>query len=178
MSSDGFPSHELLFGDPAIRAEDAARSVHSPAAYLVELLRLLEGTFERPALLERRPDLEQVVLDGENTYTESPYLDIVNDILERLVGDDPYGELRTRAHPLGLPFSLRNERLKKYLDYFEVTPDGLYLLFTSRIDHDILAREYLGLSPEDVAALTTVLDEAGLAETLGRRRDGSGACSA
>ncbi|QFG22230.1 hemopexin repeat-containing protein [Actinomadura sp. WMMB 499] len=167
MSSDGFPSHERLFGDPAIRAEDAARSVHSPAAYLVELLRLLEGTFERPALLERRPDLEQVVLDGENTYIESPYLDIVNEILERLVGDDPYGALRTRTHPLGLPFSLRNERLKKYLDYFEVTPDELYLLFTSRIDHDILAREYLGLSPEDVTALTTVLDEAGLAETLG-----------
>jgi len=91
MSSNGsFPSYERLFGDPAIREEDAARSVHSPGAYLVELLRLLDGAFERPALLERRPDLKQVVLDAENTYTESPYLDSVNEILERLVGDEPY----------------------------------------------------------------------------------------
>jgi hypothetical protein len=158
MLKDGSsPSYEQLFGELDFRDDDDARSVYSPAAYLVELLGLLKETFDRPSLLERRPDLKQVLLDAPNTFTESPYLDIVNEVLERLVGDDPYQILRTRSHPFGLPFSLRSERLKKYLHYLQVAPEELYRLFASRVDHDIVARMYLGLSPEDVAVVTTVL---------------------
>lgn len=130
------------------------------------------GTFDRPALLERRPDLKQVLLDAANTFTESPYLDIVNEVLERLVGDDPYETLRAWSHPFGLPFALRSERLKKYLHYLQVSPEELYRLFASRVDHDIVAREYLGPSPEDIAVVTKGLTADGIRLLWG---DGSAA---
>ena len=78
-----------VFGELDFRTDDDGRSVYSPAAYLVELLGLLEDSFDRPSLLDRRPDLQRVVLDTPNTFVETPYLDIVNEVLERLVGTNP-----------------------------------------------------------------------------------------
>ena len=97
--------YRRLFGELLVPdGTDEARSVCSPAAYFLELLGLLEGTFDQPALLERRPDLRQIVLDAENTFTETAYLDIVNEVLERLVGAGAYETLRTRAHPMRFSF--------------------------------------------------------------------------
>ncbi|WP_327085047.1 hemopexin repeat-containing protein [Nonomuraea sp. NBC_01738] len=161
---DSSPSYEQLFGELDFREEDQARSVYSPGAYLVELLDLLEGT----SLLERRPDLKKVPLDAEHTFTESPYLDIVNEILERLAGDQPYEILKTRPHPFVLPFDLRNERLKRSLALLRVTPEELHTLFAAVADQDLLARESLGMSASDVARVTTVLsDEAAIAACYG-----------
>ncbi|MFL6118537.1 hemopexin repeat-containing protein, partial [Actinophytocola sp.] len=165
---DSSPSYEQLFGELDFRGDDDARSVYSPAAYFVDLLALLEGSFDRPALLRRRPDLAQVLLDTDNTFLETPYLDIVNQVLERLVGDAPYEDLRTRTHPFGLPFSLEAEQLKKYLHHLGVTPLELYRLFAPRVDQDIVAREFLAMSPADVAVVTSsTTDEAELAALYG-----------
>jgi hypothetical protein len=68
-------------------------------------------------------------------------------------------------HPFGLPFSLRNERLKRYLNYLRVTPEELYRLFAVRVDHDLVAREYLGMSAEDVAVVTTALPDESVVKT-------------
>ncbi|MQY08900.1 hemopexin repeat-containing protein [Actinomadura macrotermitis] len=155
MAENSLPEYAELFGESRFVAGQDARAVTSPAAYFVELLGLLEGTFDRPGLLERRPDLKRIVLDEKNTFGETAYLDIVNEVLERLIGPDPYETLRTRVHPFGLPFSVRNERLRAHLDELKVTPEELYRLFAARVDHDIAAREYLGLSAEDVTVLTT-----------------------
>ncbi|GAB2824157.1 hypothetical protein GCM10022221_22750 [Actinocorallia aurea] len=149
------PDYARLFGELRFSERDDARSVWSPAAYFVELLGLLEGTFDRPELLERRPDLTRIVLDKENTFTETAYLDIVNEVLERLVGDQPYETLRKAVHPFGLPFSLKSERLRVALEELKATPEELYRLFAAQVDHDVAAREYLGLTPEDVAVITT-----------------------
>ncbi|WP_214318508.1 hemopexin repeat-containing protein [Nonomuraea sediminis] len=160
------PSYEQLFGDLDFREGDEARSVYSPAAYLVDLLRLLESAFEHSHLLERRADLKDVVLDAEHTFTESPYLDIVNEVLERLIGQDPYGTLRTLKHPFCLPFSLENEQLKSYLHHLQVEPETLYRLFGA--DEDVIARLCLGLSEEDAAVVTTpVTTETELREYYG-----------
>jgi hypothetical protein len=148
------PDYAQLFGELRFPETDDARSVYSPAAYFVELLGLLEGTFDAPELLKRRPDLKRIVLNTENTFTETAYLDIVNEVLERLLGSDPYGKLRDRLHPFGLPFSVHSERLRKGLEYLRVTPEELYRLFAARVDHDVVAREYLGLSTEDVDVIT------------------------
>ncbi len=156
---DSSPSYEQLFGELDFRDVDEARSVTSPSAYFVDLLALLESAFDRVSLLERRPDLRHIPLDAANTFTETPYLDIVNEVLERFVGGDPYETLRTRSHPFGLPFSLRHERIARYLHYLQVSPEELYRLFAPRPDQDVLARVFLGLSPEDVAVVTTVLHE-------------------
>ncbi|HEY3608789.1 MAG TPA: hemopexin repeat-containing protein [Pseudonocardiaceae bacterium] len=168
IRDESCPGYEELFGELDFRGDDDARSVYSPAAYFVDLLALLEGTFDRPSLLERRPDLTQVILDKTNTFTETPYLDIVNQVLERLIGANPYDILRNRRHPFGLPFSLRDEKVNKYLRYLQVTPLELYQLFAARPDHDVVAREYLQLSPDDVAVVTTsTKDETELAGLYG-----------
>jgi Tc toxin complex TcA C-terminal TcB-binding domain/Neuraminidase-like domain/Hemopexin/Salmonella virulence plasmid 28.1kDa A protein len=162
------PSYEELFGDLDFGEDDDARSVYSPAAYFVDLLGLLEGHFDRPALLERRADLRRVKLDFDNTFVEQSYLDIVNEVLERLIDTHPYDNLRKRHHPFGLPFWLTAEQISKYLQYLQVTPLELYRLFAPQPNHDVVAREYLGLSTDEVAVVTTpVLDEAALAQRYG-----------
>ncbi|HWO58844.1 MAG TPA: hypothetical protein VNO31_02220, partial [Umezawaea sp.] len=64
MRDQTSPDYEELFGELDVRTGDDARSVYSPAAYLVDLLALLEGNFDRHSLLERRPDLKRIPLDA------------------------------------------------------------------------------------------------------------------
>ncbi|GAA3231101.1 hemopexin repeat-containing protein [Actinocorallia longicatena] len=167
MLMDGSsPDYAQLFGELRFPEKDDARSVYSPAAYLVELIGLLEGTFDTPELLERRPDLKRIVLDAENTFTETAYLDIVNEVLEHLLAPRPYTDLLERLHPFGLPFSLHSERLRIGLGELKVSPEELYRLFAAHVDHDLAAREYLALTAEDVSVITT---EAGADDQLKKR---------
>lgn len=163
------PSYELLFGDLDLREGDEARSVYSPAAYLVDLLNLMRGSSDETAVLRRRPDIGEIPLDKEHTFTVTPYLDIVNEVLEELVGDDPYGQLLRIQHPFALPFSFTDARTRVYLRHLGIDPVEFHRLFAARVDRDRLAREYLGLSAVDVEAVTAVrTDEVGLAERYGR----------
>ncbi|MBT2233166.1 hemopexin repeat-containing protein [Nonomuraea sp. NEAU-A123] len=173
MRKDGsLPSYEQLFGDLDFWEGDEARSVYSPAAYLVDLLRLLEGAFRDPGLLARRPDLGRIPLDAEHTFTESPYLDIVNEVLETVVGSEPYERLRAARHPFGLPFSLVAEQFTMYLRHLKVAPDEFYRLFAPDVDPDVVARLYLALSAEDVEVVTVpVTTEAGLGADYGLGAD-------
>ncbi|MGH3976056.1 MAG: Tc toxin subunit A [Pseudonocardiaceae bacterium] len=141
------PSYERLFGGLDFRAVDESWTVYSPAAYLADLLQLLDDNFTTAALTQprRRPDLKKIVLDGASTFTESPYLDIVNEVLGNLIGEDPDEKLATLQFPFDMPFSLRHERLRKYLHHLQVSPVELYRLFASNVDADVVAREYLGL---------------------------------
>ncbi|GLW07103.1 hypothetical protein Misp01_22330 [Microtetraspora sp. NBRC 13810] len=156
MGANGsLPSYERLFGDLDFRPGDDSRSVYSPAAYLADLLQLVEDNFTGGTLLERRPGLREITLDAENTFTETPYLDIVNEILEGLLAD-PYTMLRELRFPFDMPFSLQHVTLRKYFEHLGVTGEEFYRLFASPERPDVVAREFLGLSPEDVAMVTTV----------------------
>jgi peptidoglycan hydrolase-like protein with peptidoglycan-binding domain len=86
------PTWHALFHEDAICDCTHCRSVYSPAAYLVDLLHFLELSAPAPGgdapldvLLRRRPDIAQLKLTCENTNTEIPYVDLVNEILESLV---------------------------------------------------------------------------------------------
>ncbi|GAA4198043.1 hypothetical protein GCM10022252_47830 [Streptosporangium oxazolinicum] len=164
--ADSLPSYEQLFGDLDFRERDESRSVYSPAAYLAELLQLLGD--DAPSgllgdLLSRRPTLGNVPLDGANTYTELPYLDVVNEVLERELlrgrtgGADQV--LRALRHPFTMPFSLRHARLRRLLHHLEVEPAELYRHLADAPDADVVAREYLGLTRDDVEVLTTPLGD-------------------
>jgi hypothetical protein len=111
-----FPTMETLFGSLDFCNCDQCRSVLSPAAYLVDLLRFLDpeqaawnsflddwktkhnnDAYDGPkykylkpfdALLLRRPDLANLELTCENTNTAMPYIDIVNEVLEYYVAND------------------------------------------------------------------------------------------
>ncbi|MFI6290466.1 hemopexin repeat-containing protein [Nonomuraea sp. NPDC050790] len=157
MREDGtLPSYAQLFGQLDFREGEEARTVSSPAAYLVELFRLMEGAFGRVPVLDRRPDLGEIPLDAANTFTAVPYLDIVNRVLERLVeGKPPDEELLERRHPLALPFSAGHERVKNHLRHLGVDPVEFARLFTGAAGHDLIARLHLGLSEEDIGVITT-----------------------
>ncbi|MFI6323786.1 hemopexin repeat-containing protein [Nonomuraea sp. NPDC050556] len=153
MRGNSLPNYELLFGDLDFRKADAARSVTSPAAYLVDLLRLLEDEIHGATLLDRRPDIREIPLDAQHTNDEVPYLEIVLEILERLVGPDAYEKLRTAKFPFDKPFNLAYERLGVFLAERRVGREELSRLFDR--DADVLAREFLGLSPEMVDLVAT-----------------------
>ncbi|WP_211588950.1 neuraminidase-like domain-containing protein [Allorhizocola rhizosphaerae] len=82
-----FPTLESLFGSLDYCECAHCRSVLSPAAYLVDLLKFLDDAPALPkspyvALTERRPDLPHLPLTCENTNVALPYIDVVNEILE------------------------------------------------------------------------------------------------
>lgn len=110
-----YPTMESLFGSLDFCECEHCRSVLSPAAYLVDLLRFVdpppqdweltlknwklkhndreytgpEYNFLKPydALILRRPDLPHLPLTCENTNTALPYIDLVNEILEYYVAN-------------------------------------------------------------------------------------------
>ncbi|MFI7641492.1 hemopexin repeat-containing protein [Nonomuraea sp. NPDC049400] len=162
------PSYERLFGHLDLRAGDEARSVYAPAAYLTDLLTFLQETFSDVSLLRRRPDIGKVELDADDTFTELPYLDVVNEVLEALVGERPYDRLKTLKHPLHLPFSRDAARFATYLKYLGVDPVEFYRLFAARVDPDRVTRDQLGLTLEDVDLISVQRsDAAALAEAYG-----------
>ncbi|OLB74337.1 MAG: hypothetical protein AUI14_23830 [Actinobacteria bacterium 13_2_20CM_2_71_6] len=160
---NSLPSYRKLFAelDGQSAAGDGSRSVYSPPAYLADLLQLLADDASTAGLTERRPDLTTIPLDAAHSYTELPYLDIVNEILANQIADggSAFEVLRTLQHPFQVPYSLPHERVRRYLNHLGVDPVELYRQFAPTADPDVVAREYLGLTPEDVALVTTVLGD-------------------
>ncbi|MGH2905154.1 MAG: neuraminidase-like domain-containing protein [Solirubrobacterales bacterium] len=106
-----FPTMESLFGSMDFCECEHCRSVLSPAAYFVDLLKFVEPSdnvwtsfknkwrtehgnaaypYDKPfkALTKRRPDLPFLQLTCENTNTAMPYIDVVNEILEFYVANN------------------------------------------------------------------------------------------
>lgn len=97
-----FPTFKSLFGTGDSCACDECRSVHSPAAYLVDVLQFLKHRavvdltgppgaqhIAKDVLLTRRPDLGDTDLNCANTNTALPYLDLVCELLEEAIAPDP-----------------------------------------------------------------------------------------
>lgn len=106
-----FPNYKNLFGSPDLCECQHCRSVYSPAAYFVDLLRfmqrstfefeLADGTTESRSPYDylvgrkkddaiskisgRRPDLAELALSCENTNTLIPYIDLANEVMESYV---------------------------------------------------------------------------------------------
>ncbi|MCQ6557500.1 Tc toxin subunit A-related protein [Paenibacillus mendelii] len=87
-----FPSLEALFGSLDYCACKDCRSVYSPAAYMVDIIRFLNekdavkaGSSAKHVLLQRRPDIGDLELSCENTNIALPYIDLVNELLEEAV---------------------------------------------------------------------------------------------
>jgi Neuraminidase-like domain/Putative peptidoglycan binding domain/Salmonella virulence plasmid 28.1kDa A protein len=83
---------EGLFGSMDFCACDDCRSILSPAAYLVDLLRFINCQTpqkENPqdVLFSRRPDIPYLPLTCDNTNIALPYIDLVNETLEYCVAN-------------------------------------------------------------------------------------------
>ena len=72
-----FPDYQELFGDLDFSTGDDARTVYSPAAYLSDLLQLMDDEFSSTENIDnRRSDIKEIMLDAENTFSLTPHLDI------------------------------------------------------------------------------------------------------
>lgn len=90
-----FPEWETLFGNTDGCECPHCRSIHGPAAYLVDLLQWLEarqasdhtmtGDSLYTKLWLRRPDIEGIGLSCENAERALPYIDLVLEALESAV---------------------------------------------------------------------------------------------
>jgi len=87
-----FPNWENLFQSGDVCNCEQCRSVLSPAAYFADLLMFLrDRKAANPAftakdiLFKRRPDLGYLELNCENALTTLPYIDVVCEVLERVV---------------------------------------------------------------------------------------------
>ncbi|UTT71278.1 neuraminidase-like domain-containing protein [Arthrobacter sp. DNA4] len=142
-------------------------------------------------LVARRPDLPQLQLDCANTNTELPYIDLVNEILEYRVahgalaadavhdtGDaatesllaEPanvltgaYRALREAVYPVGLPFDLWTETVRRFAAHAEAPLAELLDTFrptdalidpAAAYDRVAVFAEQLELSAPELALLT------------------------
>lgn len=163
------------------------RSTLSPAAYLTDNLAFLrqiktiDSSTVFDKLIERRPDIEKTLLSCKNTDTPIPYIDIVNEVLESAVSQEPditeyqtdwksdeidanpehfnssaYSTLKTSKSPLSLPFNYWNEEAKAFLSHFNLKLSDIIELFPDAQDSDLnSAITYLGMSVEDKDFLIT-----------------------
>ncbi|MCA9696200.1 MAG: hypothetical protein KC431_01660, partial [Myxococcales bacterium] len=142
------PDLEALFGAMDYCGCEHCRSVFSPGAYMVDLLQFLRqqpgtSTDALSDLQARRPDLTKIDLSCANANTPLPYIDLVNELLETRVSQDPapsdddwqttwtaqdlalrpehrhaqaYVALSAAAYPWHLPFELDRSEADLYLD--------------------------------------------------------------
>lgn len=106
---------EALFGDQGYCACKHCDSFFSPSAYLTDLFLYLNkvkvagnaGPDQDTALeklFKRRPDLGNIQLDCENSHTPLPYIDLVNEVLERAISPIMYANKQVNI--LGKTFTL------------------------------------------------------------------------
>ena len=107
------PTYQNLFGSDAYYTVEPARSILSPAAYFVELMKLVENNIQGSKLLERRPDLLSIKLDSENTFDPLPKIEIVNTVLESKIADGV--NLLTAQYPFNLPYNQALDQIRHYL---------------------------------------------------------------
>ena len=109
--SKDFPNLKSLFKLVDTCECEHCRSVYSPAAYLVEILQFLgKRTIAnvsgnaKSELFTRRPDLGDIDLSCANANTPVKYIDLVCELLENAVAQDPgidfTGNLSDGADPL------------------------------------------------------------------------------
>lgn len=178
------PELEVFFGSLDYCDCKHCRSSASPAAYLVDLLEFLKEAENSASgatktaweiLKERRPDIPKIELTCDNTNTVMPYIDLVNEVLEKeintsgnvsrqtsLTADElrvmpehldvsVYNTLSEEVYPWLLPFHLWNEEGNAYLKQLNINRSSITRAFKGSIGQtDGLSIEeacvYLGIS--------------------------------
>ncbi|EDZ46529.1 Putative peptidoglycan binding domain protein [Rhodobacterales bacterium Y4I] len=165
-------SYASLFGNQNFCDCAHCRSIYSPAAYFVDLMRFIDREITTPnfvsigepnhplALRRRRPDLWSLPLTCENTDTRIPYLVIVNEVLSRVLTEtfdieegDTDAAMAALSETYLQPINLAFAELELYLDRFGL--GFAELAAPLNLTDETRSRLTLGLSPEFFAALFT-----------------------
>lgn len=162
---DGF---DEIFGSQDYCDCEECRSILSPAAYFVDLMYFIQENVSKKAfypnltdhplyLKNRRPDLWNLKLTCQNTSTEIPYLEVVNDVLEQYIKNelsvnDVYDMLRQSNLSSALPFNLPLEELRLYLSHFELSLYDVYK--TLKEPQEKRLREKMKISEQELKVIT------------------------
>jgi hypothetical protein len=173
----GLPSYQELFGSLDYCACEECHSIFGAAAYLVDLLRIIDEYVTKPNLATitainseflfnaRRPDIELISLTCAKTTTLVPYLQIVNERLiaraQKTLGEsaDVIKQMATTlVYPRALPFNALLDQIRVLLDKVGVSY-GTILAAWKALPTTVAARS-LGFSPEQQTIVTTPLTTA------------------
>lgn len=173
------PSYQDLFGTLNYLKCKHCQSILGPAAYFLDLMRVAQDYVTAPntskqgdnipdawLLRTRRPDLFELKLDCENSDHPVPYLEVVNRVLERHIahatnGADPYTTLAAAPYPFNLPFNLPLVEMRDTLGGLRTSLADIYAALAAGDAGAMeavalaIAREYIGLSIEQLAIVTT-----------------------
>lgn len=172
------PSYQDLFGGLDYLECNPCQSIFSPSAYFLDIMRITDEYITESnldpqrtippgyTLQERRPDLFTTYLTCENTTTEIPYLQLVNDILiknlEAKEGiTDALKTIAVNAYPFLTPFLAPLFNIRAYLEELKIPLYELYASFENNngADDDVkkqdVDREFTGLSVEQYTLITT-----------------------
>ena len=183
----GIPSYTELFGTLDYIEIPDCQSVLSPAAYLVDLMRIVteEIIDENPnipplyQLKTRRPDVYSIELTCENTDTALPKIDIINKVLSNrlaaALGADTDYAIATRVFPFFLPVNLPLVELNATLAAGGTSRGEIYSEFIAQsstaasMPTPLTAScAVLGLSVEQAAIVTTPSTGTVLAQYYGQ----------
>lgn len=178
------PSYQDLFGSLNFCDCPDCMSILGPAAYLTDLLRLIDKAITTPNKLDtsarsfnsRRPDIARRKLTCANTNNLIPYLQIVNEILqinlENLLSEqDIMKRLDQTYYPLNLPFNLPLSQIRLYFKQNKVELADVYSVYKKSDDWTLaIAAESLHLSPKEWENLKEQ-DASKLPEVLSRNFD-------
>ena len=182
------PSYQDFFGSLDYCSCEHCASIFGPAAYLVDMLRVVETYLANPVynpdipdafkLDKRRPDISQIELTCANTNDVLPYLQVVNEVLVRAINAwqpsaDMFRTLAAEPFPFVMPFNLPLTQVRSYL---KTMGQPLWKVYLSLLETPFsipgalpsveeVALEVLALSPQQSAVVTTPLSTA---EALGR----------
>jgi hypothetical protein len=183
------PSYQELFGTLDYCTCEDCRSIFSPAAYFVDLMRLQANYVDVSGadyyqLNSRRPDLEKIPLSCANTNTQISKLLIVNTVLENQYNallklgatDDTLDtvvsqNLTSQTYPFNLPFDLPLTQIRDYLAGNNTNLVNIWLSLNNSLDlsNKNIALATLGLSLEQwtlystpITDVTTLCNDYGL----------------
>ncbi|MDH5334480.1 MAG: Tc toxin subunit A, partial [Thermoleophilia bacterium] len=174
---DGYS--DLFGGQNYCRCEHC-RSLLSPSAYFVDMMKFIEDNVSKRVfvpsqtnhplyLKRRRPDLWTLDLSCHSAQTLLPYIQIVNEVLTAFLESalsltDVTASLSTAQNSVTLPVNLKLEELRLYLGEFELRLADIYKLLDQ--SEAMVRRERLEMSVEELALITTP-DPAGVRARFG-----------
>ena len=181
------PSFAELFGSQDYLAAPHCQSVLGPAAYFVDLMRVVDANISRNSknkipqaaqLLTRRPGLFKLPLTCANTTTPLSKLRIINvavaDLLKQKQLADPDYALASRVYPRNVPANVALARSRAAMTALGSSLSGLYTVFARRHaaqgllpDAESIAAEQLNLTAETVDLITRPRKDAELSACFG-----------
>lgn len=170
---EDLPSYQEMFGSLDYCSCDECKSIFGPAAYLVDLLRIVDERITNPnkdtipkdlTLAKRRPDIEMIPLTCSMTNDLVPYLRIADErllataaMLLGLAEDQVLPAMATTlVFPVALPANVFLEQIRALLEHSRLSLGAVFA--TWGVDPTDTVHELLGLSPERAGIVLTVTD--------------------